>query len=312
MVLYVIEFMARSISHRSMASNSQTNSLAVAALLISSTLWGILWYPLRLLEGQGMDGLTTSLMMYGAASLVGLPWLRGMMTSWARQPRTIIAIMFASGWTNIAFVLAMLDGNVVRVLLLFYLSPLWAVLLGRVFLGERIGLRGALTLALAMIGAGIMLWHPGAASLWPHSGADWYALTAGMSFAALNVAVRHGRYITQAHKANAAWWGVLLLSVIWISLAGQGLPTIGSEVYLWAALLGIAGIVVMTLTVQYGVTHMPIQRSAVILLFEIVAGAVSAQLLANESVSLREWLGGGLILLAGYLALHRSESCEND
>ena len=293
-----------------MASNSQTNFWAVIALLISSTLWGILWYPLRLLEGQGMDGLTTSLVMYVAATLVGLPWLRGMMTSWAKQPLTIVAILFASGWTNIAFVLAMLDGNVVRVLLLFYLSPLWAVLLGRVFLGERVGLRGVLTLVMAMIGAGIMLWHPGAASLWPQSSADWYALTAGMSFAALNVAVRHGRHIPQAHKANISWWGVVILSAIWITLAVQGLPAIGTEVYLWAVLLGIAGIVVMTLTVQYGVTHMPIQRSAIILLFEILAGAVSAHFLTNESVLLREWIGGGLILLAGYLALQRSENSE--
>ena len=293
-----------------MASNSQTNSWAVIALLISSTMWGVLWYPLRLLDNQGMDGLTTSFVMYVAASLVGLPWLRGMMTSWAKQPLTIVAILFASGWTNIAFVLAMLDGNVVRVLLLFYLSPLWAVLLSRLFLGEQIGLRGLLTLALAMIGAAIMLWHPGAASLWPQSAADWYALTAGMSFAALNVAVRHGQHITQAHKANISWWGVVLLSAVWLLLADNGLPAVAIETYGWAVLLGIAGIVIMTLTVQYGVTHMPIQRSAIILLFEIVAGAVSAQILANESVLLREWIGGGLILLAGYLALQRSESSE--
>lgn len=295
-----------------MASNSQTNSLAVTALLISSTLWGVIWYPLRLIEGQGMSGVATSLVMFLAASLVGLPWLKGLARSWAEQRLTLLLIMLCSGWTNIAFILAVLDGHVVRVLLLFYLSPLWAVLLGRWFLCERIGLNGALTLVLAMAGAVFMLWQPEAGSLWPQSTADWYALTAGMSFAALNVSVRHGQAIPPACKANASWWGVVLLSAIWLwlGLGGQALPTVNSEAYLWAGLLGIGGIVVMTLTVQYGVTHMPVQRSAVILLFEIVAGAISAQLLADEPVLFQEWLGGGLIVLAGYLSARRPDICE--
>jgi drug/metabolite transporter (DMT)-like permease len=49
----------------------------------------------------------------------------------------------------------------------------------------------------------------------------------------------------------------------------------------------------------------------VILLFELVAGAVSSLLLTDEVIVLREWLGGGLIILAAYVAAHihaRSES----
>ncbi|WP_172597629.1 DMT family transporter [Sulfuriflexus mobilis] len=293
-----------------MASNSQTHSLAVVALLISSTLWGVIWYPLRLLEGQGLDGLTTSLVMFLAASLIGLPWLKGLGRAWAEQRLTLLLIMVFSGWTNIAFILAVLDGHVVRVLLLFFLSPLWAVLLGRWFLCERIGLNGAVTLVVAMSGALFMLWQPETGSLWPQSAADWYALTAGMSFAALNVAVRHGQAIPPGCKANVSWWGVVVLAGVWLWLGETDLAAVSNEVYLWGGLLGLGGIVVMTLTVQYGVTHLPIQRSAVILLFELVAGAVSAQLLADEPVLLHEWLGGGLIVLAGYLAARRAESCE--
>lgn len=290
-----------------MSSNSQTNSLAVTALLISSTLWGVIWYPLRLLEGQGMDGLTTSLVMYLAASLVGLPWIGGLRRAWTEQRVPLLLIMLFSGWTNVAFILAVLDGHVLRVLLLFYLSPLWAVLMGRWFLGERIGLSGMLTLLVAMSGAVFMLWQPETGSLWPQSASDWYGLTAGMGFAGLNVAVRSGESISQGCKANVSWWGVVLLSSVWLWLAGSGLASVPVEVYLQGALLGIGAIVIMTLTVQYGVTHMPIKRSAVILLFELVAGAVSAQLLAHEPVLPQEWLGGGLIVLAGYLAARRPE-----
>ena len=58
----------------------------------------------------------------------------------------------------------------------------------------------------------------------------------------------------------------------------------------------------MTFTVQYGVTKLPVYRSAVILLFELVAGAVSSQLLTDEVMELNEWIGGGFIVLAAYLS----------
>jgi drug/metabolite transporter (DMT)-like permease len=63
-------------------------------------------------------------------------------------------------------------------------------------------------------------------------------------------------------------------------------------------------------TVLYGVTHMPIHRSAVILLFEIVVGAVSSLLLTDEIVLPREWVGGSMIILAAYLAarIHAGET----
>ncbi|MDT8404566.1 DMT family transporter [Sulfuriflexus sp.] len=293
-----------------MASNSQNNALAVFALLVSATLWGVIWYPLRLLEGQGLDGLTTSLVMYVAAAIVGLPWLKGMGQAWRDYPRQVLLLILFSAWANIAFILAVLEGHVVRVLLLFYLSPLWAVILGRLFLCERIGVSGAVTLVLAMLGAGFMLWQPEAGTLWPASPADWYAVTAGMAFAAMNVTVRGAQAIPAGCKASLTWWGAILLAGGWIWLGGEGLPAVGGEVYLQAVLLGLAGIVIMTVAVQYGVTHLSVQRSAVILLFELVAGAISAFLLAEEPVLSREWLGGGLIVLAGYMAARRPEVCE--
>jgi drug/metabolite transporter (DMT)-like permease len=54
--------------------------------------------------------------------------------------------------------------------------------------------------------------------------------------------------------------------------------------------------------VQYGVTHLPVHQSAVIALIELVAGAVSQQLLTDELVTSREWLGGVLIAIGAYLS----------
>ena len=69
-----------------------------------------------------------------------------------------------------------------------------------------------------------------------------------------------------------------------------------------ALLFGLVIMVMMTLTVQYGVTHMPAHRSAVILLFEVVVGAVSAFLLTDEVMTNREWIGGAMVIAAAYFS----------
>ena len=296
-----------------MASNSQNKLLPVGALLFSSTMWGVIWYPLRLLEQQGLFGLWTSLIMFLAASIVTLPWLRFRRVDMEGQWGLLAILMLASGWANIAFILAVIDGNVVRVLLLFFLSPLWAVLLGRIVLGEKLDKMGAVTLILALSGAGFMLWRPESGLPMLTSLADIYALTAGMAFALGNVLIRKAQSMPAMTKAAAVWWGVVVLALAWLVIGSEPLPQVESSfTYLYAALLGAVGMVFMTLAVQYGVTRMPVQRSAVILLFELIAGAVSAQLLTNEVVLMQEWLGGVLILFAGYIAAQREERDLND
>ena len=41
--------------------------LPVLSLLFTATLWGVVWYPLRLLEEQGLVGAWSALISYAAA-----------------------------------------------------------------------------------------------------------------------------------------------------------------------------------------------------------------------------------------------------
>jgi drug/metabolite transporter (DMT)-like permease len=70
--------------------------------------------------------------------------------------------------------------------------------------------------------------------------------------------------------------------------------------------LGLFGILLMTVLVQYGVSHLPVHRSAVLALIELVAGAVSQQLLTDEVVTARDWVGGLLILVGAWLSAQAS------
>ena len=277
---------------------------AILSLLLAATLWGIFWYPLRLLEQHGLHGLWSTLLLY-TGTLPTMFWLmRGRWREFTDAPGMLMAIALASGACNTTFILAIIEGNVVRVLLLFYLSPLWATLMGWLFLREQLHRNSVLVLGLALIGAVIMLWQPEAGVPWPQERSDWLALFSGFSFALVNVLVRHTQTVSVYSKTASAWLGVILVAGILLLLSGRVVGEASVATLLSALLIGAVVLVIMTLSVVYGVTHLPVHRSAVILLFEIVAGAVSAQLLTNEVVLLREWLGGGFVMLAAYMSAH--------
>ena len=292
-------------------SKPDNRLLPVLSLLFTATLWGVVWYPLRLLEGQGLAGLWSALISYGAILCIFLWVLVRDRKALAANSVPLLLMGLSAGWCNVAFIMAVLDGHVVRVLLLFYLSPFWAVCLGWLMLGERLDGKSMLVFAVAVTGAIIMLWNEDVGIPWPRDHADWLAVSSGFAFALSNVFVRRTQNVSVLLKSTASWAGVVVVAVVWMVLSHTGIPAVSGGVVLAAVALGLCGFLVMTLTVLYGVTHMPVHRSAVILLFELVVGAVSSLLLTDEIVLYREWLGGFMIVTAAYMAAHIHAGDDN-
>jgi drug/metabolite transporter (DMT)-like permease len=66
-------------------------------------------------------------------------------------------------------------------------------------------------------------------------------------------------------------------------------------------------LIAATWLVQYGITQIPVTRASVIFLFELVVAAIASYYLANEAMSMREWLGGSLIIVAALVAANLEE-----
>lgn len=281
-----------------LAFAKDSSALPIAALLLAATLWGVFWYPLRWLQAAGLSGLWATLFIYTGASLHLLYMLRGRRIEVQQHGLALLLLALSAGWCNIAFILAMLDGNVVRVLLLFYLSPVWTSLLAVWFLDERLDRLSVIILLVASLGAIVMLWQPALGAPWPQDSADWLALSSGFTFAIANIITRKFHAVSVQSKTAATWLGVIGLTLPGLFLGGGGVGDTSLMVVLVALVFGFVGMYLMTLSVQYGVSNMPAHRSAIILLFELVAGSLSAFLFTNESVRLLEWLGGALVILA--------------
>lgn len=276
--------------------------LPVFSCLIAATLWGVFWYPLRIMENMGVSGLWASILIYSATLIILLPGIWTNRSGFLQQPLILGMMGLAAGWANLGFLLAILEGNVVRVILLFFLSPIWTVLLGKLLLKEHMSILAWLSIVMAICGAVIMLWQPADIDIIQSTyAADILAITAGFAFALMNVLIRKSGDISILLKMGPACLGVLFLAITGILTVHPPAPVLTPATLGFAMGIGGIGMLVMTYTAQYGATHLPVHRSAVIFLFEIVAGAVSAALLTNEIVTPREWAGGLLVVLAAWI-----------
>ncbi len=283
------------------------HALPVASLLFAATFWGTVWYPLRLLAEAGISGLWQALVSYLVAAVVVLPFYWSRRRELRGQVLGLVPLVLTAGWCNVGFMLGMLEGTVLRVLLLFYLAPVWAVLLARLVLGERLAPRTWVALPMALLGVALMLYDPTLGLPLPTDRADWLGLTAGLAFAVTTVETRRLQTVSVTAKTLASWLGVVLVAATGIAVGAHSPPVAPPAAWAGVVALGCSGFLAATLAVQYGATRLPVQRTTVILLVEIVAGAVSSAWLAGEYTGSREWTGGLLIAAAGLVAARADE-----
>lgn len=290
-----------------MVPPAQVKALPVLSLLFAAAFWGTVWYPLRLLAEAGISGLWQALVSYLVAAAVVVPFYWSRRGELRGQAIGLVPLVLSAGWCNVGFMLGMLEGTVLRVLLLFYLAPVWAVLLARVVLHERLAPGTKVALPMALVGAALMLYDPALGLPLPADRADWLGLSAGLAFAITTVETRRLQAVSVTAKTLASWLGVVLVATLGIVLGGHAPPIASGVAWAGVVALGASGFLAATLAVQFGATRLPVQRTTVILLFEIVAGAVSSAWLAGEYTGLREWVGGLLIAAAGLVAARADE-----
>lgn len=283
---------------------TKQNLWPVGGLLSGALVWGLIWYPYRVLETAGIYGPTATLLTYGFAILAGIFMLPRVWRELPGAGAWAVLLVLSAGWANFGYVLAMLEGEVMRVLLLFYLAPLWTVLFSRWLLAERLNAYGYGVITLSLCGAIVMLWQPATGLPLPQVWAEWIGLTAGMGFALSNVVSRRAAHLSLEMKSFSVWVGTLLLTLPLLLWQGDGwlqFSAIGGGSWLLLALLGVT-ICATSYAVQYGVSRVPANRAILLFLSELVVAALSSWWLADEAMDARQWLGAVLIISASLLS----------
>ncbi len=275
------------------------------ALTLNAFTWGVSWWPFRWLQAQGLHPLWATVLIYALALAAITLWQPGAWRTLLRTP-VLWVLVLASGTTNATFNWGVTVGDVVRVVLLFYLMPVWAVLLARWLLGERLSAAAGLRVALALAGAAIVLWPTGGGWPLPQTLAEALGVVGGFSFALNNVMLRREARQPESARALAMFLGGMLVAgAAALALAAQGAvswPPAPAPGWLAGALAMGLLFLLGNLALQHGAARLPANVTAVVMVSEVLFASVSAVLLGAGSVTPPLLLGGALIVGATLLS----------
>ena len=285
------------------------NYLPVFALLFNAFVWGVSWWPFRHLHAAGLHPLWATALMYLLALVTLLVLLPGAWRQALRSPGLWL-LAVSAGLTNVCFNWAVTVGDVVRVVLLFYLMPAWSVLLAWRVLGEVPTPMALLRLVLAFAGVVLVVLPPGvplsqlAQGL---SAVDLLAVTGGFTFALTNVMLRRLHQVPEQARMLAMFGGGALMAAL-VAVTGMAVgivtpvPPVATGWVLLA--LGLATAFLLgNYALQYGAARLAAGTTALVMLTEVVFASTSSWLLDAAALQERTLVGGACIMLAALLAV---------
>jgi drug/metabolite transporter (DMT)-like permease len=279
---------------------------------LAAVVWGTTWIPLRQIVAPGIPPGWNGVLIYVAPALLSLPLVFGRYRAIRRGGWPLMVVGIAAGTCNGLFAIAISQGEVGMIVLLFYLSPIWATLLERVVLGTPIVRLRWVSVGLGIIGMVVL---QGLAGRWPlpSNAWEWMGLIAGVCWAVALVAAHVARDSTIIDKTALQFIFAALsgLAIILVLDSHSGGPNVEGILQTWPWILAVAAfwIVPAMAFSLWGVGRMSPARASMLLMLEAVVGLFSAVLVGGEELGVNKVIGGALILAASLVdALGSSKS----
>ena len=286
------------------------------ALLIAAGMWGLFWIPQRALEAGGLTGgwATISQMVIPFVMLLPISLWRLYKGQSFGLEYPLIGLLFGGGIACYANSFLLTD--VVRALILFYITPVWTTIFEIVFLRQIPRLYRYITLALALSGVWIVFGQEGVIPL-PQNSGDWIALLGGILIAAsaVRMEIKKPEGIYPILFSFFFYGGLFtLIQSYFLSDYLGDAPSIESWVAMmpWLLLIAILFHIPTNIVILGAPSRIGAGIFSIIILFEIVVGTFSAAVLTDELIGWREILGSSFIIFAGLTEIIFASRTEDD
>jgi len=277
------------------------------AVCLAAGFWGLYWIPQRMLERAGLTGGWATISQYAVSFLLLLPFAvrRGLRGKPTGLELPLAGALMGGG--IVCYANSFLLTDVIRTMLLFYMTPLWATLIEIVFLRQRPGWWRLVSLPLSLAGVSIVIGKDTGFPL-PSNAGDWLALVGGFIYAvgAARVQTSNVKGVFPILFAFFVYGGIVAI-VQAILLADNLGKMPGSSDWLamvpWLVLLSVLFFIPTNAIISWAPSQISTGLFSILILTEIIFGTVSAAIWANEPFGIREMFGSIFILAAGILEI---------
>jgi len=272
-------------------------NLSLAAVALAA---GFNWMPLRFLASRGLTSAWAGLLTAMVAAFVLLPVAlaqRGRLNG--AVLRSLVVTGLINGASMALYIAALLLTDVVRALVLFYLAPMWGVIMGIAVLHEKLTVARTAAVALCLAGMLVIL-GTGHGWPWPHNVGDWLALGCGFSWAYASLRIYAGPEVSAMTQNLCSMLGCIVVSIAILLLLPAGMagppPTASASLLLASAAYAILMIIPINFVALWSAKHLSPARVSLIFAIEAVIGIASAALLLDEPFGWREAVGSVLVI----------------
>ena len=296
---------------RSVTTSNLKYTIPTLGLLLAAIAWGLFWVPVRNIQAAGIGPAWTSIIVFAGSCVILLPLV---LLRWRNIIRYFVPLLLPGILSGLAFSFYTISINltdVVRVILLFYMTPLWSTLLGIVVLKEQVKLSRIIALVLAFGGL-LTILGIGYQLPVPRNTGDWLALISGIIWAFASVKLFQGGPSLIVEKVFLFVLFALLGSLCIVALPlgiTESIPTLSQINKIWGWVLIVSIVMApMTFLTIWPATILSPARVGMLLMADVLAGVTSAALLTDETFGMREIVGSLLIVSAGVIEVTRQQS----
>lgn len=276
----------------------ETENAARYCLLAGGIFWGLYWIPLKEVEAAGLSGAAPSAFVFATAFVMILPLLLWRWRSLlARRDDLLVAGLLAGGSIGL-FTAALSHTEIVRAILLFYLTPVWSTALGMIVLGHKPTVARFATLAIGLIGLCVVLGLESGLPL-PRNTGDAMALGAGVMWSLASLKLYRMATVPVPDLIIAFVAGCAFVTGALFAMSGVSVPAtekLGAAA-VWIAFTAVYIVPTLAMTL-WPATLLSPARAGLLLMTEVVAGVISAALLSGEPFGMQEAIGALLITAA--------------
>ena len=295
-------------------SSSRKDLVPSLALAFGAAFWGLYWIPVRAIEQAGVSALWTGPVIFGFSSAFFLPLFLLRFRNYIAHWRGILLPGLLAGFAFALYIASYNLTEVVRTILLFYMSPLWSTLLGIFVLKERLTANRVIALLLAFAGLYVVLVVESGLPV-PRNTGDWFAILSGLCWSVASVKLFQDGAREIPEKVVTFIFCALLMSMLLLyweqgDFSGAPDPAALREVWYWIVIITLAMMPITYLTI-WPATLLSPGRVGMLLLSEVLVGVASAAILLDEPFGLREFGGTLLIVSAGVVEVARQQKIDN-